>query len=218
MKNSGPCRNRTYNLLVPDCPSEGANSDEKASYTGVARGRKARSGPKHGPEGATQVQPQNRSSNLRKVSAKRLAANPTLAFSRSTILPSSSAQRPRKPASSKPRTRVKNVNRRRRAKEFKRCYGSAARVEWVKNRPCYVCHREATAERLNENAHIVGGGAGRKSDAEKIVPLCPTCHAELHALQPVAFEAKHGVSLELAAEATERAWSRLAEQGVGGER
>ena len=74
------------------------------------------------------------------------------------------------------RTPVKKVNRKRRAESFKRCYGSKARVAWVKTWPCFLC-----GTRPSENAHTQNGGMGRKADYTTIVPLCHTHHARLDA-------------------------------------
>lgn len=68
------------------------------------------------------------------------------------------------------RTRVKPVNRQRKAKSFARAYHSKARVEWVKRQPCAACLLIG----YSENAHVgkQGKGAGRKGNADQIAPLC----------------------------------------------
>jgi hypothetical protein len=99
------------------------------------------------------------------------------------------------------RTKVKNTNRRRRAKEFARAYGSEERVEFVRNLPCIVC-----GSRPSENAHIVTGGMGRKADYQLIVPLSSDCHAMAHAKGMSWLEVERGIDLELAAACTEAAW------------
>jgi hypothetical protein len=71
----------------------------------------------------------------------------------------------------------KPVNRKRRASEFARCYGSRARVAWIKNRPCIACG-EFEPFVIIDNAHSVGGGAGRKSGYETVVPLCRQHHQD----------------------------------------
>lgn len=117
--------------------------------------------------------------------------------------------KPREKAKRKP---VKRVNRKRKASEFARCYGSDERVQWVSEQWCvvrrtgvhnYLC---ATSSKRH-NAHIETGGAGRKADADKIVPLCPYHHRMLdETLGRTAFERMYKISLmELAAE-TERLW------------
>lgn len=55
--------------------------------------------------------------------------------------------------------------------EFARIYGSRARVEWVKERPCCVCRRTPS-----QNCHIRTGGTGRKAGYDKIVAMCFECH------------------------------------------
>jgi hypothetical protein len=57
----------------------------------------------------------------------------------------------------------------RKAKNWKRAYGSAARVEWVKQQPCVFCGLTPC-----ENAHIETGGMGRKAHYTKVVPMCAT--------------------------------------------
>lgn len=68
-----------------------------------------------------------------------------------------------------PIRRTKPKKRKRSAKDFKRIYGSKARVEWVKSLPCAACGVEG----YSENAHVAGeSGVGYKADAEFIAPLC----------------------------------------------
>lgn len=101
-------------------------------------------------------------------------------------------------------TGVKKINRKRRAKEFARAYGSAARVAWFKGQRCVVWHYgEMLAEHLGEIecAHVVGGGAGRKADADKVVPMCHAHHAALHMVGVGPFERNYHLNLlELAAQ------------------
>lgn len=100
--------------------------------------------------------------------------------------------------------RVKPVNRKRRASEFARCYGSKERVAWVKSLPCAVrslglsifampCHGPM------DNAHTVTGGMGRKADAETIIPLCRRHHEGFHAgrWDPVFVQAARGYATEV---------------------
>lgn len=86
--------------------------------------------------------------------------------------------RPSRPPRRK--TRLAPRNAKRRESEFARCYGSRARVAWVKAQACIVC---ATIHPLFglvkggcHNAHTVTGGKGRKADASTIVPMCPEHH------------------------------------------
>lgn len=67
---------------------------------------------------------------------------------------------------------MKRENKERRRSEFARCYGSKARVAWVKRQPCVWCGVGGE----NENAHTVNGGKSRKGDYTTIVPLCRTHH------------------------------------------
>lgn len=68
------------------------------------------------------------------------------------------------------KTRVKRVNAKRKAANFARAYGSAERVAFVRSLPCAACGLVG----YSENAHVggAGKGAGRKSDADQIAPLC----------------------------------------------
>ena len=77
---------------------------------------------------------------------------------------------PKPSRSPKSRTPIKRVNRKRKASEFARCYGSKARVEWVKQQPSVV-----SGARPCVNAHVRNGGAGRKADAcwTRLACLCP---------------------------------------------
>lgn len=69
--------------------------------------------------------------------------------------------------------RIKAVNRKRRQTEFARCYGSRARVAFVKGLPCIVCFMSPS-----DNAHTVTDGMGRKAAYTAIVPLCRRCHQD----------------------------------------
>lgn len=112
----------------------------------------------------------------------------------------------------KPRTtRVKRVNRQRRASEFARCYGSKARVAWVKSLPCIVAVCGVTP---SENAHTVTGGMGRKADADTIAPLCHSHHRFLHQRGVETFRRsfplRHGWTLRDWAVEVERLWGAYA--------
>lgn len=102
---------------------------------------------------------------------------------------------------------MKRQNRKRRASEFQRAYGSKARVAFVRSLPCvaalsvrWPCFPGA------ENAHVGTGGRGRKADAARIVPLCPNHHRELHNLGRDEFERRRILNLDWHAAETERAW------------
>ena len=66
------------------------------------------------------------------------------------------------------KTRVRKVNRPRKAREFARCYHSRERVEFVRSLPCANCGIVG----YSQNAHTENGGAGRKGDYTTIIPLC----------------------------------------------
>lgn len=87
---------------------------------------------------------------------------------------------PKKLAAWQQRSRKKGINKRnkkRRAKEWARAYGSKSRVVRMKMRDCDGCGRVATEDVPNVNAHLFNGGTGRKSDWAWVVTLCPMeCH------------------------------------------
>lgn len=114
--------------------------------------------------------------------------------------------RPRQYGTSLPQSEPKPIgrNKERQAKEFARCYHSEERVEWVKNLPSVVSGRGPC-----DNAHVRGGGAGRKADYRFIVPLTRREHNELHRIGPADFESNYSINLEAAADAVEAAWQSL---------
>lgn len=102
----------------------------------------------------------------------------------------------------------KRSNPARKKREFKRCYGSAERVAFVKSLPCIVAHaRDCDGE--IENAHVISGGAGRKADASCIAPLCRRHHSELHAIGANTFQLVRCVQLLPCAAETNIAWCRI---------
>jgi hypothetical protein len=100
-------------------------------------------------------------------------------------------------------TRVKAKNPKRKAAEFARCYGSRARVAFVKALPCCICGGGPC-----DNAHLGNGGMGRKSDYPNIVPLCRTHHQRLHRIGLDAFEDWYSVTLAHYATWTETLWQK----------
>jgi hypothetical protein len=105
-------------------------------------------------------------------------------------------------------TPVKRRNAKRQAREFARAYGSPERCDFVAALPCSV---RGCPLIPSENAHVVrlNGGAGRKSDAAAIAPLCLTHHRELHRVGPATFARTYGLSLDALAAETARAWEEL---------
>lgn len=104
------------------------------------------------------------------------------------------------------KTRLRPVNRTRKAREFERAYGSRARVEWVQSRMCCACSAVPC-----ENAHYVTGGMGRKAGSSAVVPLCAPHHRMLHRMGIASFERYMGWSpdsLARLAALTEAAWQR----------
>ena len=105
---------------------------------------------------------------------------------------------------SAPPKRTQRVPRRtakRHQANWLRAYGSPERVQWVQSLLCTVCR-----DTPSHNAHTVGGGTGRKADADTIVPLCAPCHGELHRVGVQTFEDCYGITLADAARATQAAW------------
>lgn len=105
------------------------------------------------------------------------------------------------------RTRVKPVNRKRRGKEWLRAYGSPERVAFVKSLPCiaspYVCAG------VIQNAHVRGGGASRKADADQIVPACELHHKQMHTLGIRTFASVYRLDLAAEAARVEQLWNTL---------
>lgn len=106
------------------------------------------------------------------------------------------------------KTPLKKRNAKRARMEKERSYGTLARVLWVKSQPCCVPGCENTNV---ENAHIKGGGAGRKADYHWIVPLCFDHHTggddSIHGLGSAElFDKTHDICLEYVAARLEREW------------
>jgi hypothetical protein len=99
------------------------------------------------------------------------------------------------------KTRVKPVNRTRRAASFERAYGGEARVRWMHQQPSVISGRTPCV-----CSHVRNGGRGRKADACWTVPMLLTEEKEYHAIGKRAFEAKYGVSLDALALETEARW------------
>ncbi len=122
------------------------------------------------------------------------------------------------------RTRVKSVNRKRKAANMKRAYGPVERREWVKRQACANCHTTRGIAYGTEveivSAHIVTGGMSRKSEADKTVPLCERkdgrgCHQIQHGLNggwSALLRLDTPEKREAAAATTEAAWQ--AHQGA----
>lgn len=65
------------------------------------------------------------------------------------------------------------INKARKAKETLRTYGPAERREWMTSFCCVVCN----APPKSQQSHLRSrSGAGRKGDADKVVPMCGPCH------------------------------------------
>lgn len=115
-------------------------------------------------------------------------------------------KRKRKAIESGKYSSVRPVNRERRKAETERAYGPPERRAWVKTLPCIVC-----GETPSDNAHIEGGGMGRKADADRIVPLCRRHHTDgpdsFHALgSQRAFNDAHKLDLDIEADMIDQRW------------
>jgi len=97
------------------------------------------------------------------------------------------------------RTRLKASNPKRKASEFRRCYGSKARVIAIKALPCIVCGHGPC-----DNAHIKTDGAGRKADARFIVPLC--CMVMDHPWSPGYPRGHHGLLHQIGVKSFQRGY------------
>jgi hypothetical protein len=104
--------------------------------------------------------------------------------------------------------------RKRSKAERERVYGTEARQTWYRAQPCLTCHRSPV-----ELAHVVTGGMGRKSDASNLLPLCMTCHHELHSVGIRTFEwtwseVLHGLTLRICAAKYDRLWRAVSGGGA----
>lgn len=125
---------------------------------------------------------------------------------RRAFLKSSPVAPGKPPRSRKP---VKKRNAKRRLDEWQRTYHSKARVEFVAALPCVVagvCSNPETHVGPSDNAHIVGGGMGRKADYDTIIPLCRKCHQYLHTSGARHFARAYQISLGTYAALTEERW------------
>jgi hypothetical protein len=102
------------------------------------------------------------------------------------------------------RTPVKRVNAARKKREFARAYHSKERVAFVKGMRC-ICATTMCSPCI-DNAHIAGGGMGRKGAYLNIVPLCRYHHRMLHEKGVVWFEDVYALDLQDEADVTESAW------------
>ena len=98
---------------------------------------------------------------------------------------------------------MKRANPARRAKEWARAYGSLERVYYISNH--LACSVDYCFSRDIVNAHTETGGAGRKADAETVIPLCNLHHAEYHK-GAKTFVARYGIDLFGYAADTEMFW------------
>lgn len=110
-------------------------------------------------------------------------------------------QKRRKPVKKKPRSE----------NERERIYGTLEFRDWLHRQCCAVCGAQAV---FTEQAHAVGGGAGRKAGWRQTFPMCGVrrdllrggCHGEAHRIGVKTFEAKYGITLAALAEQTQAKW------------
>lgn len=113
------------------------------------------------------------------------------------------------------RTRpAKKRNDARKAREFRRCFWSAERVAYIRTLPCVVTRALHSVANPIDNAHIPhaeGAGAGRRGNADQIVPMLRSMHRLLHS-DPVKFwQIFPGFDPVRAARWTEAMWRCYAE-------
>lgn len=97
--------------------------------------------------------------------------------------------------------------------EFKRCYHSKERVEWIKSLPSVASGASDSAFNQIDNVHVKGGIV-RKADYTWIVPLRRTEHITLHQ-HPSEFFEQYGVDLIQKAVETEAAWQDFVHNQCG---
>lgn len=86
------------------------------------------------------------------------------------------------------------VNRERKAAELLRCYGTPARRDFVTQRDCDTCGREATPDYPNQQSHIEVWGTSYRADKERVITQCFACHGELGAAgSAAAYEREAGM-------------------------
>lgn len=110
------------------------------------------------------------------------------------------------------KAKVKARNRKRHSREWVRAYGSQDRVKFVKSLPCVVT---GCGNAPSENMHTGTGGAGRKGDADTIVPACAEHHrfAHQHGIQTFVRSFPLPESLMVLASRTERLYQAYADGG-----
>jgi hypothetical protein len=106
-------------------------------------------------------------------------------------------------------TRINPRNRKRHAKEVERTYGEYA--TFVTSQPCVIPGCGAWPV---DPAHVKGGGAGMKSDAQFLAPLCKVNvgrgyeghHRESHRIGIETFQRKYNIDLDAAAASMWAEW------------
>lgn len=96
------------------------------------------------------------------------------------------------------KTKLRPVNRKRKAERFEADFGGKHHAEWGTMRPCDACKWPALKSNPNQNHHEPSRGAGGKAADQ--VTLCLLCHTAVHAEGVLSFQERKGVNLrELAA-------------------
>lgn len=104
--------------------------------------------------------------------------------------------------------RLPSVNRARKAREFKRTYGSAERAAFVRGLPSVW---DGAGPCVNAHVGKEGKGARRKANADQIVPLTPAQHDAFDRwLPPFDDEAARARVIACCAD-VERAWRAFVE-------
>lgn len=89
-------------------------------------------------------------------------------------------------------------NKKRRERLFRRQFGSKERLEWLKRSSC-LCGKPAAHAH-----HVKSRGAG--GTADDLVPLCVSCHTEIHWVGIKTFELENGVDLKTLARLYAEGW------------
>jgi hypothetical protein len=103
---------------------------------------------------------------------------------------------------------VKQANPKRKAKTLQRAYGGAERKEWIKKLPCTIAH---CFETPSVNSHVgdvtSDKGAGYKSSARYVIPMCVGHEREYHHGSE-SFAKRYGVDLMAEAHRIEQCWQQ----------
>lgn len=110
------------------------------------------------------------------------------------------------------RSAIPRVNPKRKAREFRRTYGSAERAAWIRALPSVW---DGAGPCVNAHVGKIGKGASRKANADQIVSLTPAQHDAFDLrLPPFDDEAARAFVIGCCA-GVERAWQEHDQKHVG---